>query len=473
MRKGFQYAVVSGLLGVSLIFGAGAVHSDNLSYLGGMSIYSSGFASVLSKVRDAQPMSDLASNTGSAKHEDLWIPFLKPRVRVVSFGSGVTSADVTRVQNMLTRVNSVERISQFLGVKMNRSAKIILVNNAASYSQALKNLGVSSGDASNLSEDSNGFTLGSTVIVPLFQNTSDAELTNTLTHELTHVDINQHIQSIPSWMNEGMAVFMGMNGQRTVETPIGFQDDELGYTEDILSVTQTGELVPLTGDESAILSGSESYDYELQDWLAMCDLISKYGFSSIQTLVSHLEHENADQSFEDTFGESVKSFNSQFTKVLKSSLSAPNDGASVQLTIAPSFSGDLLFQGPNESSLQGVIAKPGSYQFVVKQNGRVSSALPPTPIVKSENPSSSSTMYLSVIPSKVDKVQESRVTNGGLSFSLENGLYTFDNAWINLANGTVVDESSPSVLGVTVEDVNTLDTSDPILNILKPEEKTV
>ncbi len=385
----------------------------------------------------------------------------------------MSTADVTRVQNMLTKVNSVQRISQFLGTTMNRSATVILVNNPASYSQALKKLGVSSGDASNLSEDSNGFTLGSTVIIPLFQNTTDAELANTLTHELTHVNINQHIQSIPSWMNEGMAVFMGMNGQESVQTPIDFDDSELSYAEDILSVTQSGQLVPLTGDESAILSGSESYDYELQDWLAMCDLISKYGFSSIQTLVSHLEHENADQAFQDTFGESVQAFNSQFTQVLKESVNQPNDGASLNLTISPDFAGDIQFQAPNTSKEQGIVAKPGHYQVVVHSNGTISSTLPSAAQMKSQNPASPSTMYLSLIPSKVEKVQKSKVSNAGLSFDLNDGLYSFDSAWINLANGSVLDQSEPSLLGVTVNTITELNSSDPILKILKSEQKIV
>lgn len=433
-----------------------------------------GAASIGSNVPN-HPVQAAPSNaaTKAAGTTSIWIPFLKPRVKVEASGTGVSTADVTRVQNMLTKVNSVQRISQFLGTTMNRSATVILVNNPASYSQALKKLGVSSGDASNLSEDSNGFTLGSTVIIPLFQNTTDAELANTLTHELTHVNINQHIQSIPSWMNEGMAVFMGMNGQESVQTPIDFDDSELSYAEDILSVTQSGQLVPLTGDESAILSGSESYDYELQDWLAMCDLISKYGFSSIQTLVSHLEHENADQAFQDTFGESVQAFNSQFTQVLKESVNQPNDGASLNLTISPDFAGDIQFQAPNTSKEQGIVAKPGHYQVVVHSNGTISSTLPSAAQMKSQNPASPSTMYLSLIPSKVEKVQKSKVSNAGLSFDLNDGLYSFDSAWINLANGSVLDQSEPSLLGVTVNTITELNSSDPILKILKSEQKIV
>lgn len=64
------------------------------------------------------------------------LPFFRPQVKIVTYGTGVTSADINLVKKLLTKANSVQRISNFLGMKMRQSAKIILVQNAAGYTSA-------------------------------------------------------------------------------------------------------------------------------------------------------------------------------------------------------------------------------------------------------------------------------------------------------------------------------------------------
>lgn len=399
-------------------------------------------------------------------------PFFRPHVKIVTYGTGVTSADINLVKTLLTKANSVQRISKFLGMKMNQSAKIILVQNAAGYSQALKSIGVPSSEASSLSEDSNGFTLDSTVIVPLFQNTSDTDLANTLTHELTHVNINQHISNIPSWMNEGMAVYMGMNGQESIENPLDFQSDELEYAEEILSVVQSKQLVPLTGYEAAILNGQDTYDYELQDWLAVCDLISKYGKSSISTLAHYLENESPDQAFLDTFGESVSTFNDQFTKQLDISAAVHNTGATLQMNFLPDYEGLVLFQGPNQAKNSAFVATPGEHTVVVHANGTVSTNLSAVGMKTSENLSDPGSMYVSLVPFKVMKIDNSKLKSGDFQINLSNGLYSYNDSWEELENNPVFNQSNaPSILGVSITSIKDESENNPILTILATEQQ--
>ncbi len=421
--------------------------------------------------RGKQEKASLASMSSQAEGIHFSLPFFfGPQVKIEAFGSGVPSSEITHVQNLLNRVNSIQRIREFLGVRMNHTATIVLVKNAADYQTELRQLGVSAGDASSLSEDSNGFTLGSTVVIPLFQNPTDVDLANVLTHELTHVDINQHIANIPSWMNEGMAVYMGMNGQKAIENPVDFASDEKQDAEDILQVVQSNQLVPLTGSEAAILSGQETYDYELQDWLAVCYLIEHYGKSSIQTLVRHLESENPNQAFYDTYGETVSAFNAQFTKALKQSASVASGGAQLEISISPSYRGEIVVQPANQAVGRAFKAEPGTHHLTVTASGQVQADLPPDGTRKSAIPATPGTMYVSLLPQRFGTVAGQRLLDAQMEIQIQNGLYTFENAWEELENNPMYNPSSvPDVLGVAITAIHDEAPDDPILTMLNAE----
>lgn len=426
-------------------------------------------ASVADRGRAAQAEASSSSSSTGGIHFSL--PFLfGPAVKIVTYGTGIPSSEVTHIQNLLNRVNAIQRIRDFLGIRMNHTATIVLVKNASDYQAELRQLGVSSSDASSLSEDSNGFTLGSTVVIPLFQNPTDVDLANVLTHELTHVDINQHISNIPSWMNEGMAVYMGMNGQKAVENPVDFASDEKQDAEDILQVVQSNQLVPLTGSEAAILSGQETYDYELQDWLAVCYLIAHYGKSSIQTLVRHLESENPNQAFYDTYGETVSAFNAQFTKSLKQSANVANAGASLEITISPTYHGEIFVQPANQAVGHGFRAEPGTHHVTVTASGQVQTDLPPVGTKKSKIPATPGTMYVSLLPQRFGDVDGQKLLDAEMEIQIQNGLYTFENAWEELANNPMYDPSYvPEVLGVSITAIHDEAPNDPILTMLNAE----
>lgn len=407
--------------------------------------------------------------TDSFHYADSPYPSNKSLVKLKAFGTGVTANDVSHVASILNKVNSVGRVSSFLGLHMNHAATVYLVKSSSSYAKLLKQIGVSSGDANNLSQDSNGFTLRDTVIIPLNQNQTDTELANTLTHELTHATINQNISSIPSWMNEGMAVYMGFNGQKAIESPVQFEGDEREYADDILQIVQDKQLIPLTGDESAILSGAETYDYELQDWLAVCDLIHQYGILSISKLANALTHENADTAFAATFGESVATFNTKFTAQLEAAAKAKNSGAVVTVNVPSHFAGTIQFLGPNQTSYHALKAKPGTFQIKWNADGSITSNLPTATAAKSVGYGDPTSAYISFVPSSPMSENGKQVRDIGFRFDFENGLYAFQNSWIDFKGGQVSDQSGPSVLGITITNVTESGQSNPLLPILDAE----
>lgn len=387
-------------------------------------------------------------------------------VKVIADGAGVTTKDVSRVQSLLNAVQSPELIQSTLHLTLQKPVSIELVSNSSEYEKALLKIGVSSTDAQSMSTTTGGFTQNSTVIIPLNQNERNIDLANTLTHELTHAFINQNVGTLPSWLNEGIAVYMGMRGQQKVESAINFAADQRQLAEDILDVAETYSLQPLSGNENLILSGKTSYDYELQDWLAVSYLISHKGISSMNRYLQLMRrHAEESQAFIVAFGEREDIFNKNLTAWLQNVANMPDEGVQFKFSISSSYRGQIGLLQHGQDKWQAVQATAGEYTVDLATDGTVSGELP---YVKSSVSSSSTdnhTAYISLFPSQPLKYQGHRVTDAGFAFDMHNGLYAFQNAWITLDNGNTVYKSTPSLFGVSVVSASELNREDPLLAI--------
>ncbi|WAH37674.1 gluzincin family metallopeptidase [Alicyclobacillus dauci] len=424
------------------------------SFLGGTAqTITNAHATQVEATKDGTPVST------SSKDDDM----LK-KIHVESFGSGVTSKDIDHVKSLLKDVNSPGLVSQTLGLKLIRPVTIRLVQNADSYQKALMQLGVNPAQSSSLSRDTGGFTQNDTVLIPLNQNQNDPDLVNTLTHELTHAFLNQNVGSLPSWINEGIAVSMGMQGQKRVESAATFSGYQRQLAENILDVTKSNQLQSLTPDENAILSGSSSYDYELQDWLAMSDLIKNHGIKSLQRYLNLLtRHMAQDQAFIVAFGEREDIFNQQFTSLLKEASQTRDMGVQFQMTIANAYNGNLDFLQHGADAWQGVWAAPGSYTVKLSADGQVTSSLSPVAPVEDTNPIDKETVYVALMPKTSQYWKGQKVADCGFAFDAHDGLYAFENTWVTLVNGQTVYLSTPTLFGVGVDAVQELNQQNPIL----------
>lgn len=413
---------------------------------------------------------DLTQASESTKKQ-IHLSISKGMVRFVPFGSGIRPAQIAQVERVYAAVNPLNRIRLHLQLFLQRPETIYLVNNAQAYTSVLQKLGVSASEAATMSADAGGFALNSSVVLPLDVNTSDEDIANTLTHESTHVVLNQDVGQLPSWLNEGMAVYMGMNGQKSIENPVAFAGDERQLAEDILTVVQSHQLVPLTGDEGTILSGKATYDYELQDWLAMSDLISKHGLSAVDRYLFIMEQtHNSAQAFQTAFGESSSAFNQAFTQELKRTVNPRNDGVSMQIKINPSYKGSLQFLAPGSQVSRTIVAKSGLMEVTMDQKGNAVTSMGPTTIAKRAIPPDPSTLYVSLLPSKTTKWNHKTAVNGGFQIDLNNGLYAFDSTWINGANSERDFTSTPTLFGVSVLSIQERNRTNPLLKMFAAED---
>lgn len=392
------------------------------------------------------------------------------RIEVVADGSHVTAANVNRVKSMLGRVDSPALIEQSLGLKMKKPAVIEVVSGANDYKNALLKLGVSPHDAGALSTSSGGFTQNSTIVLPIDENADDTDLANTLTHELTHVYINQNVGPLPSWLNEGIAVFMGMRGQKRIESAVTFAGDERQFAENILDVSESHQLQPLSGNEEAILSGKTSYDYELQDWLAVSDLIDHHGIRSVRRYLNLVSrHLQSSQAFIDAFGERQDIFNKDFNGMMQIAAGTKDAGAKFTFSVSTAYHGNIGLLQHSESAWQVVRATAGEHVMAVGSNGSLSSDLSQVKSLVGNSPSDNHTLYISLLPSSPLYYHGHRVTDSGFAFDVHNGLYAFQNSWITLDTGDTTYLSVPRLFGVSIQSVAESNASNPLVALFGVE----
>lgn len=475
VRKASQIAVCS-VLSVGLSFGIVTWSGLERQTMKAASASSQYIQEKNQKLENAESKDIVSQKTdtksdANAVTSDFSVP--NSMVRFVPYGPGLSPTQIAHVEKIFSEVDPLARIQQRYHLQLELPETIYLVNTTAAYSAVLQKLGVGSVEANTMSTDTGGFTLDSSVVIPLPQNPSDMDIANSLTHESTHVIFNQNIGSLPSWINEGLAVFMGMNGQSVIENPVEFAGDERQLAENILDVVASHQLVPLTGNESAILTGKETYDFELQDWLAMSDLISHKGFQSVQQYLSLMRQTHNDpSSFKAAFGESEKTFNAQFTKELDRAVNPKNQGVSMKLNISPQFTGTIQVQAPNSPDLQVFSARNGQYQMNIGPKGKTTSQLRAKKTISSPDTIDPYSLNIAVYPAEPLMVGNQLAQNGEFTFDFHNNLYAFESTTINFKNGQSTYNYNPSVLGVSISSAQELNSRNPVVQMLAAERIT-
>lgn len=393
-------------------------------------------------------------------------------IHVVAVGSDTTAKQVQHVEQLIQRVGVLSIVSHTVGMSLQKPVTIEIADDESDYQAALQKLAMTKQSAANLAEDTGGFTQNSTIVIPMDQNQSEGDLANTLTHEMTHVVFNQNIGTLPSWLNEGIAVFDGMQGQKQVESAVTFAGDERQLAETILDVAQKHQLQPLFADEQVILDGKTSYDYELQDWLAVSDLVSQHGLTAIQDDLQMMQqHVNESTAFIRAFGQPESTFNASLTALLNKASTTKNQGVQLQCNVTQDFTGELEILPQGTTNWQGLDVSDGQYSIGVQADGKLSGQFKTLPVVKDNNGADARTLYISLLPKQPETYQGKKVINSGFAFDVHDGLYAFENAWVSLKDGQTIYTSTPSLFGVSITGVREAATGNALLPLFAAQEK--
>ncbi|MCF8566403.1 hypothetical protein LLE49_16905 [Alicyclobacillus tolerans] len=388
-------------------------------------------------------------------------------VYVKGYGNDVPPATVSNVQQLLSQYHIVQTVSNSLQMKITHPVYIYLAQTTADYKNELASLGLSIQDAQRLSSDTGGFTQGTTIIIPLYQNTSQADLANSLGHELTHAIVNQHLTDLPSWVNEGTAVSNGTYIQKKVEGSVAFSGYVRRMAENVLGAVQKRELIPLTASESQILQGSQPYDLELQDWLAVSRLMQLYGSSAFSAYFKALQAGvSPNAAFQKAFGQSENSFNGTFTQWLQTAAGSADGGVTITFVVPQGYSGYIRMLQHGSSVWQGVSVTPGTFVLSLTPKGTLTGFHGPVQTTTDGSSPDNSTTYVNLDPARPLYYKGQKVLNAGFAIDYHDGMYGFINNWITTQNGKTTYSRVPDLFGVQIAKVAETTVTNPALALL-------
>lgn len=393
-------------------------------------------------------------------------------VHVTAYGHDVPVGKVKSVNQLLSDYHIVDTVFRTLQMSTSGPVHIYLAQNATDYKDALNSLGVSVQDAQRYSQDTGGFTMGRDIVVPLYQNTSNADLANTLAHELTHAFLNAYlnanVDNLPSWVNEGLAVYNGMKVQAKVENPVSYGGYARQMAESVMKAAVSGNLVPLAKDEAQVLAGNASYDLELQDWLAISYLAHQHGEASLAKYLQAMKQGmSSDAAFQAAFGGTPAALNSTLSSLLKQAGRTSDDGVAVTVKANPSFQGYIRVLQHGNTVWHGVKMSAGQEQLMVLPNGTLQGNGKAEDTTQDKNPPDDITTYMDLDPDKPLYYNGKAVSYCGFALDYHYGMYGFVNAWVTLNDGKSIYLEDPSLFGVTVTSVVEVDRKNPILPLLQ------
>lgn len=389
-------------------------------------------------------------------------------IHFTGYGNDVTPTQLQQATDLLSKYDMANVIAKSLRMNLSKSVHIYVAQNAADYKNVLSWLGVSVSEAQQFSQDTGGFTLGNSIVIPLYQNKTSSDLANTLAHELTHAFLNANVgDALPSWANEGTAVTMGMEFQQLAsDNPTTYEGYARQMAEGVLDATQDGKLIPLTADESKVLTGDSNYDLELQDWLAVRYLVNKYGFNGLSTYLHKVADSGTDAvAFNQTFGMTSDVFNRQFTSFLQQSLNTVDGGVAVDMQVPSSYKGYVRILQHSSQTWVGFRAGAGDVDFSLSPSGTLTGQ-GPVRTVKDSSPADESTTYIDLDPDNDVTYQGQAVDNCGFAVDYHYGMYAFVNAWVTFKSGKSVYLQDPSLFGVTLRNIQEVSGKNALVSLL-------
>ncbi|MBX6395668.1 MAG: hypothetical protein IRY98_08100 [Alicyclobacillaceae bacterium] len=215
-------------------------------------------------------------------------------IQVLSGDRGVSGNTVETAARLIKEI-SLPVLQRQLGDQP-ADARIVLFSTRRTYAEALLQAGVQPNMLPHIVSHTGGVTVGNDVWIPLYALQDESDLADVLTHELTHVVLNQMGigDQLPTWINEGVAWLNGREAQSRLAPDKVAAEDE-AFAQQIRQAAAEGKLVPLSAGEDEILRAP--YNVEWEDYLAVQHLIQQGGLESFQAFLRDAAKYGVDKSF--------------------------------------------------------------------------------------------------------------------------------------------------------------------------------
>lgn len=228
------------------------------------------------------------------------------KITLAAGDTGISDSALRDYSDMIKEISL-----PILKSKLNRvpvkNVNITLFTTPEYFGQALLRAGITSSDVTIMVKNSGGITLNSSIWIPLYNLKGKGGISNALTHELTHVTLNQAgiASKIPLWLNEGTAWYTGLAAYESVD-PFGAKVETMVLRDSVQNLAQKGKLHPLDNTEQAL------YYIEAQGYLATDALIKKYSLETFQEFLKQTLNKEVNNSFDLTFKVSLDDYEKSF-----------------------------------------------------------------------------------------------------------------------------------------------------------------
>jgi hypothetical protein len=380
-------------------------------------------------------------------------------VEVFNGDGNVSAQKIQQVKRLISDRDILDRISEDYQISFHQPIGIYLAADKAGYQQLFLNRGLSAEEAAKIAKGSDGMTIGNVIYLPLNEFPEDNALAGVLAHELVHVMFNQYrLKNMPSWVNEGLAWHTQLKVEQQGQPSVVREGTEMELTHSILKAKEADELIGLIDDYQVTLdklAAGPDYNIEIQDWVAVEQLIGEYGMDAMLSYVNRIR-ESDNQPFQTTFGISPQAFEQQLNARLQTQIQAARklneQGVRIILEVTEEFQGELAVQPLNQRNVKMYRLQPGRYTAVIMPNGSVSGLglESPARYTGNEEPD---VMYVMIRPSGSSMVNGHSVRLAGFVIRHEYGKYYLMNGWIKYQNGSIEYLDTDALLGVKIADI--------------------
>jgi hypothetical protein len=238
-----------------------------------------------------------------------------PTIQIAAGDNRVSDVLMNQAEQMIKEI-SLPILTKNVG-ELNSQTHIVFFSGKGTYGRALQKAGIDQSQLKSIVEQTGGITVGSDIWVPLYAIEDQSELANILTHELTHVVLNQQGigDTIPIWVNEGTAWNNGMIAKSQVDPQMAEQEEST-LNDQLQEAIDNNQLLPLNTTEEDILKAP--YNVEWEDHLAVDQLIQNFGQQKYKAFLDNVPKLGVEKSFKKQFGMTISAFEKQFYEAILS-----------------------------------------------------------------------------------------------------------------------------------------------------------
>lgn len=369
---------------------------------------------------------------------------------------GVTAEQVAQVQKILEGDHLLQTVSNEFGFPYRDTVHVLLASGDEGYRKLLARDGKSQDTLDREVKYTDATVYRNNISINLAKRKTEREVQSTLAHELTHILFNQNNLRVPSWVNEGLAVRMGIEEEGRGLPPLVQAGEQQRITSHVLKNKDEQKWLELIiNNLDTIHTMSTTYNVEWLDYLAMQDLVEQQGEEKVREYLqkcARAEGKGKVDPFAAVFGLNQDQYEMQVNAKLAEELEQPDKGVTISFHVTETNPGKLLVRQAGASEYNVMPLTPGDHRVTVRPDNSVE-GLPVIRTYKGKAESKPNVLFFMVLLEKPMEIDGKKVKTYGYAIARNYGRYYYMNSFLNEEGGASNTHHDLQLPGIFVTDV--------------------